>query len=150
MSRREVDDWLWQVSQDLQRLSGELSSGRPGLAPGRCWEPRVDVMEEAHKILVRAEIAGARGDEIGLLYIPERHSLLIRGQRREEDQGDGSLASYHHMEIPFGEFSREVRLPDVAIRADEIRAQYRNGFLLVMIPKNERVVVQRTITVTEL
>ncbi len=148
MSQRD-EEWLWTVGSDLQRLGQELNRSRPGVATGRFWEPRVDVIEDKHKILIRAEIAGVRGEEIGLLYVPERHALLIRGERQEADAGDGTEGSYIQMEIPFGQFQREVKLPDVAIRPDEIRAQFRNGFLIVMIPKQERFVVTKTITVTK-
>lgn len=148
MSQRDSDDWFWQVGGELLRINQELSRSRPGVASGKFWEPRVDMLEDARKILLRVEIAGVKGDEIGLIYIPERHSILIRGERHEDNAGEGTRGSYIQMEIPFGEFQREVKLPDVAIRSDAIRAQFRNGFLLVMIPKQERVVVTRTVTVT--
>src|SRR5437016_774897 len=112
MSRRETEEWLWHVGGDLERLGQELNRSRPGVATGKFWEPRVDVIEDKRKILIRAEIGGVRGDEIGLMYVPERHALLIRGERYEEDAGDGSQGSYLQMEIPFGQFQREIKLPE--------------------------------------
>lgn len=106
------------------------------VATSRHWEPRVDLFEEPHKLVARFEIAGVRGDEIQLVYIPERHAIVIRGFRQED--GPDERATFHQLEVPFGEFQREVRLPDVSVRAHEIRAQYRNGFLYVVIPKQER------------
>lgn len=147
MPRRDVDDFFWQVGSELQRLTEEMTRSRPGVAAHRCWEPRVDVLEDARRVIVRADIAGVRGDEIQLLYVPERHSLLIRGVRQEDDLGSDSRMTVHQLEILHGEFQREVKLPDVSLRPDEIRAQYRNGFLFVMIPKQERVVKSRTVTV---
>jgi HSP20 family molecular chaperone IbpA len=38
------------------------------------------------------------------------------------------------MEIPFGEFSTEVEIP-VPINVEEVQAEYRDGFLLVNLPK---------------
>lgn len=146
MPRRGVDEWFWTVS-DLQRLQGEmLRSTRPVVASGKCWEPRVDLIEEEHAFIVKAEIAGVRGEDIQLLFIPERRSLLIRGFRNEEE-GQTSGRRFHQMEIPSGEFAREVTLPDVQIDPHNMRAQYKNGFLFVMIPKAETVVVTQTITI---
>jgi HSP20 family molecular chaperone IbpA len=108
------------------------------------------VFEEEHRIMVRAELAGVRGDDINLLYIPERHSLLLRGVRDEEEICDGTRTGILQLEILYGPFSREVRLPDTPVDANGIRAQYRNGFLIVMIPKMDRVVVSRTITIKEI
>ena len=145
MPRRGVDEWFWTVA-DLQRLQGEMMRSRPVVATGKAWEPRVDVIEDDRKFVLKAEIAGVRGEDIQLLYIPERHSVLIRGLRQDED-GPSNGRRFHQIEIPTGEFAREVRLPDVPIDAQNMRAQYRNGFLTVMIPKAETVVVTQTITI---
>lgn len=149
MPRRDVEEWFW-LGSELQRLSEELNLARPKLASGRAWEPRIDLIEEEHRFLLKAEIAGVRGDEIQLLYLPDRHSVLIRGRREEEDLTDGGRTGIHQLEILYGEFQREVRLPDGSVDASNIRATYRNGFLLVMIPKQDRVVVTRTVTVREI
>lgn len=148
MAKRKVDEWLWQVGTDLQRLTEEMGQKRPSLATGRHWEPRVDVMDLGDRILVRAEIAGVRVEEVGLLYNLDRHSLTIRGFRREELEDEGH-AAFHQLEIPFGEFQREIRLPSVAIDPEGIRASYRNGFLYVVLPKRERIFVS-TITISEI
>ena len=149
MSRRDVEEWFWQLGGELQKMSEELNPARPRIASGKAWEPRADVFEEAHRILVRVEIAGVRGDDIALLYLPDRHALLLRGTRDEEDVFDGARITPIQLEILYGPFAREIRLPDCPIDAGSIRAQYRNGFLLVMIPKMERIVVSKTITIKE-
>jgi HSP20 family protein len=94
MARREVEEWFWQVGSDLQRLSEEMHRFRPAIASGKAWEPRVDVIEDEHRIIIKAEIAGVRGEDIQLLYVPERHSVLIRGLRREEDYEDGERTNF--------------------------------------------------------
>lgn len=144
MSRREVEEWFWQVGGDLQKLHDEMTRIRPGLAAGKMWEPRVDVLEDDSRFLLRAEIAGVHGDDIGLLYVPERHAILIRGLRREEGYASEEQVKFHQLEIFYGPFEREVKLPDVPIRADQIRAQYRGGFLLISVPKQERLSIHRT------
>jgi HSP20 family protein len=140
-----VDEWFWTVG-DLQRIQGEMLRTRPAVASGNCWEPRVDLIEDERRFIIKAEIAGVRGEEIQLLYIPERHSILIKGFRQDED-GQIQGRRFHQMEIPSGDFAREVNLPDIQIDAQSMRAQYRNGFLLVMIPKADGVVVTTTITI---
>jgi len=147
MPRRDVEEWFWLPGEEMHRLAEEMSGRRPKVAAGRAWEPRVDLIEEERRFLIKAEIAGVRGEDIQLLYLPERHSLLIRGTRQEDDFSDGNRVGIHQLEIFYGEFHREVRLPDISIDADGIRATYRNGFLLVMIPKQDRVVVTRTISI---
>jgi HSP20 family protein len=150
MSRRDVDEWLWQVGNELQRLSEEIVRTRPAVALGKGWEPRVDVLEDSHRILVKAEIAGVRGEDIQLVFLPDRHSLLIRGVRQEENNNESGRTSVHQLEIFYGEFQREVKLPDVPILVDLMKAQYRNGFLLILLPKEQRVAVTQTITIKKI
>ncbi len=144
MARREIDEWFWQVGSDLERIGEELMNSRPKVATGKCWVPKVDVIEESRRLIVKAELAGVRGDDISLLYVPERHAILLRGQRPEQDFSDGSRTGIHQLEILYGEFEREIALPNVTIDSEGIKAQFRNGILLVMIPKRDRVVVTRT------
>ena len=147
MARRKSEELFWQLGAELHHLHEEIGSPRPKLATGRAWEPRIDLIEEAHRLLLKAELAGVNGDNIQLVYEPERHALIIRGERLEEDLTDGNRTGIHQLEIFYGEFQRELRLPDVAIDAAGIRATYRNGILIVMIPKMGRVVYSRTIKI---
>lgn len=133
MARRETHDWFFEIGADLARLSEELSQGRIKIAHGPLWEPKIDVLEDDDKIIVRAEIAGVRGDAIRLIYIPERNSLLIKGMRREQPRSESVAA--HQLEIYYGDFEREQQLPSVVVSPEGIEAQYRNGFLTVVIPK---------------
>ena len=143
MPRRGVDEWFWTYT-DLQRLQGEMLRSRPVVASGKCWEPRVDVIEDDRNFVIKAEVAGVRGEDIQLLFLPERHSILIRGFRQPDELSEGKP---QQLEIPFGEFAREVALPEVPIDPQNMRAQYKNGFLYVLIPKAETLVVTQTITI---
>ena len=138
MRRTEVDEWFWQVGADLHLLSEEMSRGGPVLAARKCWQPRVDVVEEIDRLVIRAEIAGMRGEDIQLAYLPERHSVMIRGSRQDADGEDGRRVRIYQLEIYHGEFEREVGLPSIEIDATDIRAHYRNGFLTISLPKQER------------
>jgi HSP20 family protein len=136
MPRREVDEWFWQITGELHPMAEELTRGRPRVANARSWEPRVDLIEEANRYLIKAEIAGVKAEDIQLLFVAERHSLLIKGIRPEGDLSDGNRQGVHQLEIFYGEFQREVKLPDHhPVDAQGIHAQYRNGFLYVLIPK---------------
>lgn len=150
MSRQDVDEWLWQIGNELQRLSEEMVRTRPAVAMGKGWEPRVDILEDANRILVKVEIAGVRGEDIHLMYMPERHSLLLRGVRQDEASNSNGRVSVHQLEIFYGEFQREIRLPESPILIDEMKAQYRNGFLVILIPKEQRVSMSQTITITKI
>lgn len=135
MARREVDEWFWQMGSELQRLSDELYRSGPTLIRKNYWEPRVDVLEGTEHFLIKAELAGVRGEDIQLLYIPDRHSVVLRGVRREEEDTEMSRTGIYQLEIYYGEFEREIKLPEIAVEPDGIKAHYRNGFLFIVVPK---------------
>jgi len=141
MARKELEEWYWQFGQDLKRLSDELYASRPMVATQSSWEPKVDLIEEEHRIILKAELAGVKPEEMSLLYVAERHSLLLRGDRPETSYTEGSRVGFHQLEILYGRFEREVKLPNVGIEPEGMRANFKNGLLIVMLPKRERIVV---------
>ena len=149
MPRRDVEEWFVQVGREMASLAEELAPGRPRVAGGHGWEPRVDLFEEPSRLLVRVELAGVRAEDVALHYVPERHALVVRGVRPEGGLGDGGRRAAHLLEIPMGEFAREIGLPAVSVDARAIRAQFRNGMLLVAVPKLDRVTVARATAVED-
>lgn len=150
MARKELDEWLFISSAELQRLGDELSTHGPKIARGPGWAPRVDVLETATKILLTVELAGMHIEGMGIFYNSSRHSLTMKGCREQEALLNGERAVHHQLEIEYGEFMREVRLPVGPIVPEQVRATYKNGFLTILIPKatpDEAVFVTRSITI---
>ena len=135
MSKREVDEWFWTVGAELSRLAEEIGPTRTRIAARRSWEPRIDLLDDGEKIIVRAEIAGVRGEDVQLLFLADRNTLVIRGHRPEQSMADAERVQAYQLEIFYGPFEREIVLPDGEIDPDRIRAQYRNGILYVLIPR---------------
>lgn len=136
MSRRNRDDFFWQGGADLNKLSEELSSLRPKIASNKSWEPVVDLTEETTRLVLKAEIAGVSSENVELSYINERHSILIRGERAEDVESDEDRIGVFQLEILYGQFEREILLPDeIDIDVSNIRALFRNGILIILIPK---------------
>ena len=92
------------------------------------WEPPTDFYETDDQYVIRIEIAGMKEQDFDIFY--ENHTIKIRGVRYESPDHK----AFHQMEIRFGEFYTEFRLP-TDILPEEIFAQYQNGFLIVSIPK---------------
>jgi HSP20 family protein len=69
-----------------------------------------------------------RGADISVTY--NQRVLSIQGIRVDTSP----RKAYHQMEIAYGEFSSEVRIP-VPIETSEIEATYNDGFLRVILPK---------------
>jgi HSP20 family protein len=149
MSRKNLDEWLWQISEELQRISREVNSSSPQLARQIGWAPRVDILESKENVIIVVEIAGVSEEDIRLNVNPEQRTLELKGVRRHfHDQGNTRGA--HQIEIFYGEFARTIELPAADYEWSHLTACYQNGFLTIDIPTTKstsNVVVRRTIRV---
>ncbi len=99
--------------------------------PRRRFTPPADIIELEEGMVVLVEIAGVRGEDIKIAI--SNDILSITGNRERPSL---SHAAYHQVEIGFGEFRLDVRLP-WSVDPDAVRATYRNGFLRVDLPRPE-------------
>ncbi len=95
----------------------------------RSWRPLTDVYETDQAVIVKVEIPGMQEGNFSI-SIHDR-ILVIRGSRPNEML---ARRAYLQMEIPFGEFRTEIDLP-FEVESQEIEADYRDGFLRVILPK---------------
>lgn len=123
------------VEFELYRY-GEGGLHAPKPVRQRAWAPRVDLTDLRQQFVVTFELAGVTPDQVKIIWNPDRNAIAVRGVRVGEPYPDGTAA--HRLEIEYGEFYREVELPDVPLRAEAIKARMRNGMLVVVIPKDER------------
>jgi HSP20 family protein len=94
------------------------------------WRPPTDVYETDGEFVVVIEVPGADKKSISLEVRPDK--LVVRG-RREHDRG-ACQVSYHQVEIKFGSFEAQLRLPR-GLETGEAQARYSDGFLTVAVPK---------------
>ncbi len=99
------------------------------------WRPPTDVFETDEAVVVRLEVAGMRPEDFRITL--QDRVLVIRGVRYEQ----AGVRAYQQMEIRFGEFEVVVHL-SWPVQAEEIEAEYRDGFLLVRLPKVRPVSVE--------
>jgi HSP20 family protein len=92
------------------------------------WRPPTDVYITEEAIVVRVEIAGMRASEFSISL--DNHLLAISGSRPDQPE----QRAYHQMEIRFGEFRTDVEL-HWPVDTEKIDAEYRDGFLRVILPK---------------
>jgi HSP20 family protein len=92
------------------------------------WSPPTDGYETGDAYIVRVEIAGMREDDFEVVL--ENNTLLISGSRPDLPE----RRAYHQMEIRFGKFSTAIDIPG-PVNVDDAFAEYKDGFLLVKLPK---------------
>jgi HSP20 family protein len=97
------------------------------------WQPQVDVAESETGYEVVVEVPGLSKNDINISV--EDGYLTISGERKQEEKTDKK--NYHRIERYYGKFERSFHLPE-EVKADEIKANYKNGVLKVEIPKTEK------------
>jgi HSP20 family protein len=97
---------------------------------GLYFTPRVDIVETETELLLYADMPGVRPDDIDLRY--ENGELIVRGKvQRPEGRGNVVFAEYE-----VGDFYRVFKVHET-IDASKIDAEYKNGVLVVHLPKQE-------------
>ena len=96
------------------------------------WRPHVDLSESEDLYEVKAELPGMKKEDIKV----EVHDnvLTLTGEKKQEEKSDKK--NYHRIERSYGKFERSFRLPK-KVKAEEIKARYKNGILTIDIPKVE-------------
>jgi len=92
------------------------------------WNPPTDVYETETDYVVRIEVAGMRESDFEIAF--NNGILLVRGIRSDTPERRG----YHQMEIHFGKFSTSIGVPG-PIDLDASAAEYKDGFLIIRMPK---------------
>ena len=96
----------------------------------RVWRPQMDIFETRDEIIIQAEMAGVRQEN--MLVELSNKAVKISGVRKSS-QPDPT-ATYRLAEIQFGRFERVLYLPSV-IDIEKVSASYSNGFLELKLGK---------------
>ncbi|MEO5332981.1 MAG: Hsp20/alpha crystallin family protein [Magnetococcus sp. YQC-5] len=96
------------------------------------WPLRVDILEDEHHIVIKADVPGMEQKDISVNV--DNGRLTLAGERKFDDEQNKE--NYHRVERAYGRFSRTFQLPNTTdIHA--IQATYKNGVLVVTLPKRE-------------
>lgn len=124
-------DIILQLESDMRRTTREA-------VRAVMFHPGLDMYETEDALVIKMELAGVKPEQISVTLTADDRYLLIKGERAEQQNGTPRLRCYQ-LEIYYGPFEREVALPtDIIVDREHISASYRDGFLLISLPKKTR------------
>jgi HSP20 family protein len=126
---RDVDDVFDRFfAETLRRWPRPAAEGRAALD----WAPAADVSETESEYLIKADLPEVRKEDVSITV--QDGVLTLSGERRQEKRTDDEKV--HRVERAYGSFARRFALPE---NADEqgIRAESRDGVILIRIPKQK-------------
>jgi HSP20 family protein len=138
----------WHPWQGLDGLRQEINRAfedfgfrsdpalRAAFLPGRAARryPLLNVHEDRDHVYVEALAPGVEAESLTVTVV--RNTLTISGEKRRI-AGDVKPEAFHRSERSTGKFVRSLALP-VEVNEDQITADYKNGLLLITLPKAEK------------
>jgi HSP20 family protein len=133
----------WDPSREMEELQNRLSNffGRTPARLGDAkeesitvaeWAPLVDITEDEKEYIIKTELPEVKKEDVKVAV--ENGLLTIVGERKFEKEEN---KKYHRVERAYGRFVRSFIVPD-AVDADKVSAEFKDGVLMVHLPKSEK------------
>lgn len=94
------------------------------------WDLAADVYEKNGNLIVEMHVPGA-ADKFDIAV--KNGMLCVKGSREKKTEIEDK--NYYRKEIHRGRFERSITLPDIKLKAKEIKASQTKGILKIVIPK---------------
>jgi HSP20 family protein len=120
------------LQDQINRLFSDAFERNEGESNLTAWAPAVDISENEHELLVKADLPGIDPKELDIRV--ENNVLTIRGERKFEKKVEQD--NYLRVERTYGAFSRSFALANT-VNPEGIKADYQNGVLNLIVPKRE-------------
>jgi HSP20 family protein len=127
---------LSDVQAEMNRLFDNVFASPTTTASGeRMWAPRCDMWETRDEVVISFELPGVGEKDVTLSITGDL--LTVNGERRFAAEQVTDEA-WHRLERAYGRFERTLELP-MPVQPDKVSATYRDGVLVVTLPKAEDV-----------
>lgn len=120
----------------LHAVSSELARPHFAATTPAPWQPALNAYRCEQGVRICVDLAGVDRSQIDLTI--EGGRLSISGERKvpEPSDAEGRASQMIAMEIDYGPFEREVRLPD-DVDLEAVHAEQRNGMLWIFLPRGK-------------
>ncbi len=113
--------------------SDDVDAERTEMSNIGTWRPAVDITEREKEYVLTVELPGINEDDVHIAL--KDNVLTLKGEKKFETEETEENRYYN--ERVFGSFQRMIRF-DSEIKDDDVRADYENGVLTIILPKSEK------------
>lgn len=97
------------------------------------FSPQIDVDEDEKQVRVMAELPGLNENDVEIVYEPG--SLILRGEKKEEERRELPRGRGRYEERRYGSFERRIPLR-AEVEEGQIQANFDKGVLTITLPKS--------------
>ncbi len=99
------------------------------------WRPSIEVKQTEHEYKVKVQLPGVKKEDIDVELDNEFMTVTAEIEEdKEEKEEKEKNEKYHTCEFRYGKYKRTISF-DQPIKQDEAKAEYKNGVLKIIIPK---------------
>lgn len=132
------NDPFLSMQQNMDRVFEQMLRGWPlPEMRGKAAFPALNVIDRDEAFVVEAEVPGVSGDDLDLQV--RGKELTLKGRRAAPTGDDVTM---RRRERGSGDFTRILELP-VAVDAESVTAELRDGVLTVTLPKSASAIPRR-------
>ena len=101
------------------------------------WRPAIEIKQSESDYKVKVQLPGVNKDDIEVELDNDFMTITaqIEEEKEEKEQEEKNLRS-HTCEFRYGKYKRTISF-DHPIRSDEASAEYKNGVLMITLPKQQ-------------
>ena len=100
------------------------------LGTNKVWCPAIDITQNEHEVIVRAEVPGIDPNELDITVTSDR--LTLAGEKKESTERQDK--DFYQRETRYGSFSRSVDLPS-GVDTEQVTAEHANGVVTIKLKK---------------
>ena len=126
----------WTPSWDPFDEMDKMMSGLPNFQHN-AFVPSLDIYQDQDNVVVETPLAGIKPEDVKISIAND--VLTIEGHTEKKSEVEDK--NYWRQEVRAGSFHRSVALP-VSVNGDLAKAEYEDGLLKIIIPKQERTQVK--------
>jgi len=127
----ELQEMHREVSEFLGTVPGRWT--REIVAPDTEWQPRVEVFESEHDVVIKAALPNIDPTQLDIAVAND--TVTFKGSTKHEDEQQER--TYYRRELRVGAFQRTVPLP-TEVKGADAAATYIDGMLEIKLPKSDR------------
>lgn len=114
------------IDQLFERLNDEATPLATGFG-------RTDIYEKDEKLYFELELPGLKKENVQVKI--EDRMLVVKGKTERDEQVKNE--NYYRMERRYGSFQKCFPLPEQAQNPENVKAQFENGILKIILPLRE-------------